>query len=168
MSNLLKIAIPLLNKDLTLNDIDKSNGFIDAYFEDINKPSLTYHMFLMYDYNCKSKDFSNILYKLNGLDNKYSMRIVYIKEKPYYVFTFTINKQIQLLRDGCILLNEKQKERVLKFWEWKDGWISNNVLLGVTYEHPEKSILPEEDYAPDFFDAYENREALIQCLPIIF
>lgn len=150
MSNLMKIAIPLLNENLTLQDIQKQSGFVDAYFEDINKPALDSHLFLMYDADTKGNDFANCLYKLKNLDNRYSNRVAYIKNKPYYVYTFTINNVIRRLRDGNIILNPAQKQRVLEFWNHKDGWITNNILLGTMYEHPNASILPEEDYRPDF------------------
>lgn len=161
MSNLLKIAIPLLNDKLTLEDIDEKNGFVGAYFDDKNRPSLTNHLFLLYDAECKEKEFANVLYKLNNLDNKYSNKVIHINEKPYFVYTFTVNKTINHLRDGNIFLSDKQKQDVLKFWNWKDAWIANNVLLGALYEHPEESTLPEEDYAPDLFDAYKEGGVLI-------
>lgn len=144
MSNLEKIAIPLLNENLEYEDILEKNGFVDAYFENINKPSLVNHMFLLYDVDTTKN------YKLNKFDNLYSRRVVYIKGKPYYVFTFTINRTIRRLRDGNIILNNKEKERVLDFWWHKDGWISNNLLCGTIYSHPEPSVLPEEDYMDEF------------------
>lgn len=146
----MKIAIPLLNKDISLSDIQDSSGFVDAFFEDINKPALTNHIFMMYDAKASGTNVGKSWYKLQKLNNRYSTRTVYIKNKPYTVYTFTIDKTIRNLRDGNIILSNSQKERVLQFWNWKDPWISNNILLGATYDHPEPSILPEEDYMPEF------------------
>jgi len=156
MSNLMKLAIPLLNPNITIKDIEGSSGFVDAFFEDKNKPSLTDHLFLMYDTNAKSKDVATCFYKLNKFTNRYSTRIARINGKPYTVYCFTINRVIKLLRDGNIMLSLEQKKRILDFWDHKDPWITNNVLLGTMYEHPEPSILPEEDYAPEEYGDEEG------------
>ena len=152
MSNLMKIAIPLLNENLTYKDISEDAGFIDSYFEDINKPYLDNHIFMMYDANFNGKDSVNRFYKFKDLDNRYSTRVAYINSKPYTVYSFTIDNTIRNLRSGNIMLSPAQKARVLKFWDGKDAWIMNNVLLGAIYEHPIASILPEEDFSPDLGD----------------
>lgn len=159
MSNLMKIAIPLLNKNIELKDIQECSGFVGAYFEDINKPALTNHIFLVYDMNSTGDNIAKCLHKLFKLDNRYGTRIAYINSKPYSIYSFTINETIRHLRDGNILLNIAQKKRILDFWGSKDGWILNNILLGTMYEHPEPSVLPEEDYSPEFGED-ENGEVL--------
>lgn len=158
MSNLLKLAIPLLNADIKLSDIDSTTGFVGAYFEDINKPYLTDHMFLMYDDTVKGDNVAKRFYKLSKLNSCYGKRIVTIKGKLYTVYIFTINSTIKRLRDGNIMLSVDQKQRILDFWDHKDPWITNNVLLGTMYEHPESSVVPEEDWAPEE-DGYEEGEA---------
>lgn len=159
MSNLMKIAIPLLNESITIEDIQDCSGFVDAYFEDINRPYLDNHLFLMYDNSSTGKNMADCFYKLFRLNNKYGVRTVYIKDKPYTVYMFTIDRTIRLLRDGNIILNPEQKKRVLDFWGLKDAWIMNNILLGTMYEHPETSVLPEEDYMPDLTE-YKKGDVL--------
>lgn len=156
MSNLIKLAIPLLNSDLNYSDICNNSGFVEAFFEDINKPFLTDHLFLMYDIDSKEPNFANCMYRLKKLNNIYGTRIARIDGKMYKVFIFTINKTIRNLKDGNIILSVSQKQRILDFWDHKDPWIMNNVLLGTMYEHPEPSVLPEEDYAPDEYGDEEG------------
>lgn len=156
----MKLAIPLLNPDLKLSDIESTSGFVEAYFEDINKPYLTDHIFLMYDDSVKGNNVALRFAKLGKLNSCYGTRIVRIKDKCYTVYTFTIDRTIRNLRAGNILLSVSQKQRILDFWDHKDAWVTNNVLLGTMYEHPEQSVLPEEDYAPDW-DGDEEGEALI-------
>lgn len=160
MSNLIKLAIPLLNADIKMSDIKEDSGFVGAYFEDINRPYLTDHMFLMYDDAVKGENVAKRFYKMKKLNSCHSSRIVRINDKPYTVYVFTINKTIKNLREGNILLSVKQKERILDFWDHRDSWITNNVLLGTMYEHPEPQVLPEEDYAPEW-PGDEEGEALI-------
>ena len=156
MNNLMKLALPLLNDSLKLEDIQEDSGFVEAYFEDKNRPFLYQNLFLMYDPRSNGKNVAHCLYKLSKLDNLYNTRVVYIKGKAYYVYTFTTNKTIELLKDGQIILNTHQKERILKFWEFKDAWVTNNILLGAMFENPEKLELPEEDYRPDLVSNEEG------------
>lgn len=164
MSNIMKIIIPLLNDDLELKDIQPCSGFVDAYYKDINRPALDNHIFLMYDYKSTGDNLACCLYKLGKLNNLYSLKVYYINNKPYFVYTFTIDKTIRNLRDGLIILTSKQKQRVLDFWGSKDAWISNNILLGTTYDDPGHAVLPEEDYAPSFGDE-EGDVLQIECAP---
>ena len=159
MSNLMKLAIPLLNDNITLSDIEKDSGFVEAYFEDINRPYLTDHIFLMYDDTIKGEKVAKRFCKLGKLNSCYGKRFATINGKLYTVYMFTINKTIRNLRAGNILLSVTQKQKILDFWDHKDAWVTNNVLLETMYEHPEKSVLPEEDYVPDFFGDEEG-EAL--------
>ena len=156
----MKLAIPLLNANIKLADIKDDSGFVDAYFEDKNRPYLTDHVFLMYDNNVKGENVAKRFSKLSKLNSCYGTSIVKIKDKYYTVYTFTINPTVRNLRAGNILLSVAQKQKILDFWDHKDSWVTNNVLLGTMYEHPEPSILPEEDYVPDW-DGDEEGEALI-------
>lgn len=160
MSNLLKIAIPLLNDEIEWKDIQNSSGFVGAYFEDKNRPFLNNHLFLLYDAESKEENSLRCFYKLNKLKNVYSTKTIYIKDKPYTLFTFTIDSVIRRLRDGNIILNPTQKQKVLSFWKDRDAWIMNNILLGTMYERPEPSILPEEDYMPEL-SSHKKREILV-------
>lgn len=163
----MKLAIPLLNPDIKLSDIESTSGFVEAYFEDINKPHLTDHIFLMYDDTIKGNNVAKRFCKLGKLNSCYGTRMVRINGKLYTVYIFTINKTIRNLRAGNILLSVSQKEKILDFWDHKDPWITNNVLLGTMYEHPEPSILPEEDYVPEW-TGDEEGEALFQSASPLF
>lgn len=156
----MKLAIPLLNADIKESDIKADSGFVDAYFEDKNRPYLTDHVFLMYDDNVKGENVAKRFNKLSKLNSCYGTTIVRINDKFYTVYIFTIDRTIKNLRAGNILLSVSQKQRILDFWDHKDPWVTNNVLLGTMYEYPEQSVLPEEDYAPDW-DGDEEGEAFI-------
>ena len=156
MSNIMKIIIPLLNDELELKDIQPCSGFVGAFYEDKNRPALTDHIFLMYDYKSTGDNLASCLYKLDKLKNLYSFKVYYIDEKPYFVYAFTIDKVIRWLKNGIILLTVAQKQRVLDFWKWKDPWITNNILLGISYDDPGSLILPEKDYEAEFKSTKEG------------
>ena len=51
MSTQIKLIIPLLDPNLTKEDLSEEAGFVDGYLYDINRPSLCDNVFLMYKAN---------------------------------------------------------------------------------------------------------------------
>ena len=151
MSNLMKLAIPLLNDELTKEDFDKESGFVDAFFEDINKPACCNHIFLMYDLHSGGKNVAACNDKMFNLKNRYGYRTAYIDKKPYAIISCTANKTIRELREGSIMLSLNQKKKILDFWGSTEPWVTNNLLAGVMFSKPTKSSVPEEDYHPEAF-----------------
>ena len=150
MSDLIKLAIPLIDNELNLTDISKETGFVGAYFEDMNRPYLDYHIFLLYDANAKGSKVWTTMQKLKNFKSFYNQRILYINKKPYYLYTFTSNTAINNRHNGRIWLNENCKLRVLQFWQFTDNWVSTNVMRGTMTCEPDRSSGPEEDYQPEF------------------
>lgn len=144
----MKLAIPLLNDKLTKADIDEKSGFINAFFEDINKPACCNHIFMMYDLHAGKENAYKTIMKVDRLDNKYSRRVAYINNKPYEICSFTVNKTIRNLRNGIVNLTLNQKKRILDFWGNSEPWVVNNILAGMTYSNPNEEVVPEEDYRP--------------------
>lgn len=145
MSNLMKIAIPLINNKITLDDLKQDTGFVNAYFQDINKPYLNNHVFLLYDCNAKGTCVLDYRKKLENLPEFYNKRIEYIQNKPYLIYCFVANEAINQLRDGNIILNQTDKLRVLQFWQFTDIWIDGNIIRGTMYTNPDTDSVPEVD-----------------------
>lgn len=144
MNNLIKTIIPLIDENMSLEDLDESTGFIDCYLEDKNRPWLIDHIFLMYKWGDTKS--TKIFYKFRAMKSFYGYRIVYINKECYIVYTFTINPSIKSLRKGYSILRDNLKLRILRFWQFKDDWISINVMKDAITCGPVVSILPEEDY----------------------
>lgn len=147
MSNIEKVIIPLINDDISIEDISESNGFIGIYFEDINKPYLDNHIFLLY--NWSNNKSVTVFYKYKKLSSFYGYRIIYLKNIPYIVYIFTSNMLINRIKKGTGILRDINKVRILQFWQFKDAWITLNVMRGTIISDPLNSILPEEDFMPD-------------------
>lgn len=147
MSNALKIVLPLLG--ISKDDISESTGFIDAYTDDINRPSLDNHIFLMYDWSKLTPEGVHVFYKFQKLGNLWGKKIIYIKGKARMVYTFIGNKQISSIIDGAGYLSQDNKLSVLQFWGFGDQWIRSHVMSGTITTNPERSFIPEEDYLPD-------------------
>ena len=152
--NRLDLFYPMLTVSLIpyLYLDNKKNYYKTVFILGMVYDLLYSHIFLMYDCKSTGDNIASCLNKLNGLNNLYSSKVYYINKKPYYVYAFTTNNTIRTLKSGSILLTASQKKRVLQFWQWKDPWITNNILLNVRYDDPGKATIPEEDYAPDLAD----------------
>lgn len=144
MSNILKVMLPLIDENISLNDISEKEGFKDAYIEDINRPYLDNHIFLMYDWDDNKS--TRVFYKFKNIKSFYGYKIIYINKKSYIVYTFTSNGIINRLKNGTAILRDINKVRILQFWNFKDAWVSLNVARGTVTGDPPKDSVPEEDY----------------------
>ena len=144
MSNITKTIIPLIDDNLTLDDFSEKTGFEAVYYEDINRPYLDNHIFLMYDW--EDKRCSKIFYKFKNLKSFYGYRVVYIKDKCHIIYIFTSNSLINRIKRGVANLRDVNKIRILQFWGFKDAWITINVMRGTIACDPPSDIVPEEDY----------------------
>lgn len=147
MSKLTKIIIPLIDDNISKDDISEDTGFIDAYTEDINRPFLDSHIFLMY--NWEDKKSTKVFYKFRSISSFYGYKIIYLNGKAYIVYTFTSNSLINRLKRGIAILRDVNKQRILQFWQFTDPWITLNVMRGTIACDPPQDVLPEEDYLPE-------------------
>ena len=143
MSNIYKAIIPLIDENISLDDI-QDDTFVDCYLEDINRPFLDNHVFLMYKWeDIKS---SKVFYKFRDIKSFYGYKIIYIEGKCYIIYTFSSNINIRRLQNGRILLGNILKLRILRFWQFTDKWVTFNIMRGTVICDPPNNILPEEDY----------------------
>ena len=104
-----KLIIPFIDDSLTLEDISPKTGFVDIYTLDINRPSLTSHVFLLYK-RVMTQESLDTREKLSKLPCLYSKRNIKIDNELYVLFCFTINNIIKLIKsNGCILLTKEDK-----------------------------------------------------------
>ncbi len=147
MSNLAKVILPLIDNNISLEDIAEDTGFVGIYMEDINRPYLDDHVFLMYNWNDVMS--TKVFYKFKNMSSFYGYRIIYLKGVPYIVYTFTSNSLINRLKKGVAILRDVNKLRILQFWQFKDAWVALNVARGTVTDDSPRDILPEEDYMPE-------------------
>lgn len=162
MSNAIKLIIPFINDNLTLEDFNEASGFIDGYVYDINRPSLTNHTFLMYDGLLDTKEKLLRNEKLVHLDNLYSMKTVYISKKPYIIYTFhNMNKCIDTVINGSIPCG-KDFSTVFSFWKANDDFINSLIINREKSVDLKNSIVPEWDYRKSIEDEFlENNTSVL-------
>lgn len=147
MSKLKKVVFPLIDDGLSADDLSEETGFVDMYFEDINRPYLDNHLFLLYNWDDKKS--SKVFYKYKKLPTFYGYKVMYINKIPYIVYTFTSNSLINRLKNGTAILRDINKQRILQFWQFSDAWITLNVMRGTVICDPPEDSVPEEDFMPD-------------------
>lgn len=151
-----KMIIPFLDENLTIHDLYDVPGFVGLYFNDINRPYLDKHVFLLFSFDSLSSESIDRWSKLKKLKCVYSTRTVKIKGKMYDIFTFPIiNQTIRNIINHNYILSDEQKIRIFKFWEFKDIDVNNYMLNGQIPFHFEEKTIPEEDLTP-----YEKSQVL--------
>lgn len=147
MTKLLKIILPLTD-EFNLTDLDKNKGFVDAYLSDIDRPFLDSHLFLMYEWGDKKN--IDIFYRFQEMKKFYNYRIIYIDKKPMIVYCFVIiDLSIKCLLDCGGALNDKQRLRVLQFWQFTDSEINAEIIRGtMIIDYAKQDSVPLGDYLP--------------------
>ena len=146
MSNIYKVIIPLIDESITLNDI-KDDTFVGCYTEDINRPYLDSHIFLLYKWS--ENKSTKVFYNFKKAKSFYGYKVMYINGECFIVYTFTSNPSIQGLKNGYSTLGSIPKLRILRFWQFTDKWVTFNVMRGTIMCGPPSGVVPEEDYIED-------------------
>ena len=153
MANIIKAAIPLLDKDFKRSDLSKECGFVNAYFEDINRPQLDSHVFLMYEYFDGSQMHAERDIRFRNMKTLHSTKVIYVNKIPYMLYTFcAFTEDMARLKSGYMPLRSEDTMRVFTFWECKDSF-ANSLLFDKTPKlEPLTERVPEEDYHPRRFE----------------
>lgn len=155
MSTKMKMIIPLLDKDLTAEDISEKTNFVGAFTSDINRPTLTSHIFLMYKEPLGTKESIMRYEKFKTLKNLYSTKLYYIDKQPYLIYTFPmVNSEIKHIIKGCLPVYYDNVYRIQKFWDLNDDDINKALLVRNQQEYIKNTLdevlessIPEKDYA---------------------
>lgn len=149
MSTMYKTIIPLLGDCLKKEDFTEDAGFVDVFSEDINRPYLDNHIFLMYKFDTKESSwFRNKRFMDSGIvQNSKMMRI---NNTCYIVYAIPIiNNQVKRIHKGLNVSTYDDKMKIVKFWNFEEGDVNTLMFKpGATFNYEHKTI-PEEDYAEE-------------------
>lgn len=163
MSTSLKFIIPLLDNNLTLDDISNKAGFIGAFTQDINRPYLDHHIFLVYVVGIATLESKNRFDKFKTLKTISNTKYMNIKGRTYIVYAFPIiNKAIDHIIGNSLMLSKDDKMRIICFWQLKDRDI-NDFMISSFYLIGEfkEAVLPEEDYSEPYAIAYDKESGAL-------
>jgi hypothetical protein len=164
MSTQMKLLIPLLDKNITKEDLTPEAGFVDVYVFDKNRPSIDNCIFLMYDLSVKTTKAYDRECRFAKCENLHDFKVDYINGKAYKIFAFTISgEDIRNLYNGYKPKKKENVVRILSFWCGYDEDVNNTMLIN----KPERlsrdwKTIPEYDYRPEAMLAfgYKKGEAL--------
>lgn len=148
-----KLIVPLLDNSIDADDLSIDSGFVNAYTDDINKPYLDNHIFLLYDSSVNTVRSMNRFRKFRNLDSLFTSRYVTINKKHYIIYVFSrVSKSNEIKNilngSGCIPVTAKLD--IYNFW--KDvPFESYNYEIFLPHFGFCKKVqeeLPEEDYYP--------------------
>jgi hypothetical protein len=149
MSLQMKLIIPLLDKEITKEDLSPEAGFIDAYSYDINRPAIENCIFLMYDADSRTDEANRRYGKFEKLSTLRSSKVIYVDKKAYIVYAFVIiDTDIKNLLKGVRHTKNASYLRFVQFWGTGDGVVNHYLLVPTTCFNYEARSVPEEDYRP--------------------
>lgn len=154
LKNLNKVSIyifPLIDDNLTLDDLSIESGFVNAYTSDKNRPSLENKIFLMYDSSVNTKQSLFTHCKIKKLDTLFSTKYIKINGKHYIVYCFTTPKYNTQIRSLKICGKTNNLDATLEIYRF---WINYNIpdmvarlfISGMYNGDIITAELPEEDY----------------------
>lgn len=160
MSYHLKFILPLLDNEITVEDLSPKAGFVDAFTDDINRPYLDNHIFLLYVANLNVKESYNRTIKFKSLKSLYNVIDVRIKGVLCKLYTFCItNPAINYITKNLFMLSNADKLRILTFWKSKDTDVNEFFVNNIdTIIHSfNKSSVPEWDYE-NLYNRIQNKK----------
>lgn len=161
MSTQMKLIIPLLDPNITRDDLSEEAGFVDAYSYDINRPSLVDNIFLMY--RTDTTDKKAVRREEKFKDSKYirSKTFITIDDKCYIIYAFIIlNNDIRLLKRGLPMSMIKNYSKVLSFWNGSDDGVNKAIIWPSEPYSVQVNQIPEADYYPSSADWYATLEEI--------
>ena len=149
MSLFEKIIIPLIDENLSIEDVSTKSGFIDSYTVDLDHPSWEKVVYLAYDDSLRTDDTKKCARKLESLAVLKNTYVKVCDRKPIMIYKLYAKADLKNLFNGEIELTPKQMKRIFDFWGYDSDvafYICSNKrkVLGVDHN------MPLEDYVPRF------------------
>ena len=151
-----KCILPLINRNISKNDIASNTGFAGLALEDLNNEAITNCIFLIYKV-VDTKEYKDTVTKLKSLNNLYTVLYHTIDKVNYRVFVFTINdfykKEIEYIKDGYLNNITLLAKYVITYFYGNDSEydlfysLFNNDILPYKIEP-----IPIEDYKYSFIE----------------
>ena len=147
----MKLIIPLLDENITKEDLTKESGFVDAYVFDKNRPYIDNCIFLVYDISKPTKETGAHEHRFYKCTNIHNTHVAFINGKSYKIVAFKmIGKDIKSLYNGFKPKEYCNTMRILSFWRGYDEDVNKTMLIN----KPERisrdwKTIPEYDYLPE-------------------
>lgn len=151
MSDFAKVVMPLIERNLKLDDFTEESGFVDVYTEDPDRP---------YDYrsiyfvvndkvrNAQSIDRARRFAKTINILGSYTKTI---DNTPYIVYRFCMPPKVAKLKNGIIALSTDDKATILDFWGASSA-IGHRLLTNRVISADTNQVMPIADESRVFLE----------------
>lgn len=147
----------MMNENFKVDDFSEKAGFVDGYLEDINRPSLVDHIFLLYDGYLDTAEKLERDERFRSFATLYSRKTIYISGNPYLIYTFVnMSKDIRRIKDGKAPYKIDDLKKIMSFWTLNDDFIFEFACNRAVGFVTEGLVVPEEDYRPDFDEGFDD------------
>ena len=151
MSQIEKLLIPLLDKNIVFKDVD-TNDFLGVYTEDINSPGVDY-LYLVFKY-----DIFNLRGNLSKGGIDYVRRI---GDNLYHIYKFPrLLDTKKILSGNYTDLSNEGISRIHTFWEGIDNITANYPFYRTIANEKYYRVIPEETYT-SFYKKREPRGFIV-------
>ena len=116
MSKFAKVVMPLIEKNLKLDDFSVESGFVDIYTYDPDNPGDYRSIYFVVNDDVRtalSKDRARRYVKSPSLKGIYTKRC---NNMPYMVYKFSMTPSTYKMKDGVISPTLEERARILQFW----------------------------------------------------
>ena len=152
MSKFAKVVMPMIEKNLKLDDFSVESGFVDVYTEDPDKPGDYRSIYFVVNddvRNALSIDRARRFVKSPSLKGVYTKRC---NNMPYMVYKLSMTPSTYKMKDGVISPTLEERTQILQFWGLTSDigrlLLSNNTLSVET-----DYAMPLADEAPLFLES---------------
>lgn len=143
--------VPLMDDNITWQDLTVESGFINAYTSDKNRPYLKDKVFLVYDSEVNTKESLERYRKFEHLESRYNKRYITINKHHYTVYCLAnpkYKKDINQLKNLGKAYSAEAIQKILYFWYNVPVPELTSRLFYDSYRFGESitAELPEEDH----------------------
>lgn len=152
MSKFAEVVMPLIEKNLKLDDFSAESGFVDVYTEDPDKPGDYRSIYFVVNddvRNALSIDRARRFAKSPNIKGSYIKRC---RNIPYMIYKFNMNPTTYNMKSGLISLTFEEKARILQFWGLTSD-IGRLLLYNNTLSVETDYAMPLADEAPLFLES---------------
>lgn len=152
MSKFAKVVMPLIEKNLKLDDFSDESGFIDVYTEDPDRPGNYRSIYFVVNddvRNALSIDRARRFIKSPNLKGVFIKRC---NNVPYMVYEFNMTPSAYKMKDGVISPTLEERTQILQFWGLTSD-IGRLLLSNSTLSVETDYAMPLADEAPFFLES---------------
>lgn len=144
--------MPLIEKNLKLDDFSDESGFIDVYTEDPDRPGNYRSIYFVVNddvRNALSIDRARRFIKSPNLKGVFIKRC---NNVPYMVYEFNMTPSAYKMKDGVISPTLEERTQILQFWGLTSD-IGRLLLSNSTLSVETDYAMPLADEAPFFLES---------------